>query len=135
MTTTGKIVGVNGNMITVAFDGAVAQNEVGYAVLGDKRLMAEIVRVRGRRCDMQVFESTTDLSVDDTVEFTGNLLAAELGPGMLTQVYDGAFRGGGILPSAGAVSSWPAARQEMGLAPDGQARRPRYRRRAARMGH
>ena len=89
MTTTGKIVGVNGNMITVAFDGAVAQNEVGYAVLGDKRLMAEIVRVRGRRCDMQVFESTTDLAVDDTVEFTGNLLAAELGPGMLTQVYDG----------------------------------------------
>ena len=89
MTTTGKIVGVNGNMITVAFDGAVAQNEVGYAVLGDKRLMAEIVRVRGRRCDMQVFESTTDLAVDDTVEFSGNLLAAELGPGMLTQVYDG----------------------------------------------
>ena len=89
MTTTGKIVGVNGNMITVAFDGAVAQNEVGYAVLGDKRLMAEIVRVRGRRCDMQVFESTTDLAVDDTVEFTGNLLAAELGPGMLRQVYDG----------------------------------------------
>ena len=68
---------------------AVAQNEVGYAVLGDKRLMAEIVRVRGRRCDMQVFESTTDLAVDDTVEFTGNLLAAELGPGMLAQVYDG----------------------------------------------
>jgi len=89
MTTTGKIVGVNGNMITVAFDGAVAQNEVGYAVLGDKRLMAEIVRVRGRRCDMQVFESTTDLAVDDTVEFSGNLLAAELGPGMLAQVYDG----------------------------------------------
>ena len=89
MTTTGKIVGVNGNMITVAFDGAVAQNEVGYAVLGDKRLMAEIVRVRGRRCDMQVFESTTDLAVDDTVEFTGNLLAVELGPGMLRQVYDG----------------------------------------------
>ena len=89
MTTTGKIVGVNGNMITVAFDGAVAQNEVGYAVLGDKRLMAEIVRVRGRRCDMQVFESTTDLAVDDTVEFAGNLLAAELGPGMLAQVYDG----------------------------------------------
>ena len=89
MTTTGKIVAVNGNMITVAFDGAVAQNEVGYAVLGDKRLMAEIVRVRGTRCDMQVFDATTDLMVDDKVEFTGELLAAELGPGMLTQVYDG----------------------------------------------
>ena len=89
MNATGKIVGVNGNMITVAFDGAVAQNEVGYAVLGDKKLMAEIVRVRGRRCDMQVFDATTDLAVDDTVEFSGNLLAAELGPGMLAQVYDG----------------------------------------------
>ena len=89
MTTTGKIVAVNGNMITVAFDGAVAQNEVGYALCGDKRLMAEIVRVRGTRCDMQVFDATTDLMVDDKVEFTGELLAAELGPGMLTQVYDG----------------------------------------------
>ena len=49
MQATGKIVAVNGNMITVAFDGAVAQNEVGYAVLGEKRLMAEIVRVRGTR--------------------------------------------------------------------------------------
>ena len=89
MTTTGKIVAVNGNMITVAFDGAVAQNEVGYALCGDKRLMAEIVRVRGTRCDMQVFDATTDLMVDDTVEFSSELLAAELGPGMLTQVYDG----------------------------------------------
>ena len=87
--TTGKITGVNGNMITVRFDGAVAQNEVGYARLGDKKLMAEIVRVRGEKCDMQVFESTTDLTVGTEVEFTGELLAAELGPGMLAQVYDG----------------------------------------------
>ena len=40
MTTTGKIVAVNGNMITVAFDGAVAQNEVGYAVLSSVRILA-----------------------------------------------------------------------------------------------
>ena len=86
---TGKITGVNGNMITVQFDGAVAQNEVGYAKLGEKRLMAEIVRVRNGKCDMQVFEATTDLAVGTDVEFTGELLAAELGPGMLAQVYDG----------------------------------------------
>ena len=87
--TIGKITGVNGNMITVAFDGPVAQNEVGYVKLGDKRLMAEIVRVRNGRCDMQVFESTSELAVDMEVEFTGEMLAAELGPGLMAQVYDG----------------------------------------------
>ena len=89
MTTKGKISGVNGNMITVRFDGAVAQNEVGYAVLGGLRLMAEIVRVRGELCDMQVFDATTDLAVGGEVEFSGEMLAAELGPGLLGQVYDG----------------------------------------------
>ena len=89
MNATGKITTVNGNMITVAFEGAVAQNEVGYAIIGDKRLMAEIVRVRGSRCDMQVFDATTGLEVGGKVEFSGELLAAELGPGMLAQVYDG----------------------------------------------
>lgn len=92
--TIGKIVGVNGNMITVAFDNAVAQNEVGYACLpapdgSVQRLMSEIVRIRGKLADMQVFEDTRDLGVGDTVEFTGNLLAAELGPGLLKQIYDG----------------------------------------------
>ena len=92
--TTGKIVGVNGNMITVAFDNAVAQNEVGYACLpapdgSVQRLMSEIVRIRGKLADMQVFEDTRDLGVGDVVEFTGNLLAAELGPGLLKQIYDG----------------------------------------------
>jgi V/A-type H+-transporting ATPase subunit A len=92
--TTGKIVGVNGNMITVAFDSAVAQNEVGYACLpaqdgSVQRLMSEIVRIRGKLADMQVFEDTRDLGVGDTVEFSGNLLAAELGPGLLKQIYDG----------------------------------------------
>ena len=105
MTATGKIVVVNGNMITVAFDGAVAQNEVGYAICGDKRLMAEIVRVRGTRCDMQVFDSTGDLMVDDRVEFTGDLLAAELGPGMLAQVYDGLQNPlAGLAEEAGKIS-------------------------------
>jgi V/A-type H+-transporting ATPase subunit A len=92
--TTGKIVGVNGNMITVAFENAVAQNEVGYACLQSpdgsvQRLMSEIVRIRGKLADMQVFEDTRDLAVNDTVEFSGNLLAAELGPGLLKQIYDG----------------------------------------------
>ncbi len=90
---TGIITGVNGNMITVAFTGAVAQNEVGYAHVtqGDKnlRLMSEIVRIRDGVADMQVFEDTVSLKVGDTLDFTGNLLSAELGPGLLGRVYDG----------------------------------------------
>ena len=85
----GTIVGVNGNMLTVEFQGAVSQNEVGFACLGDLRLMCEVVRVRGRQADMQVFEDTTDLAIGDKVEFSGHMLSAELGPGLLTQVYDG----------------------------------------------
>lgn len=85
----GNIVGINGNMITVAFNSAVAQNEVGYASVGEEKLMCEIVRVRGNMADMQVFEDTTGLKVGNEVEFSGNLLAVDLGPGLLTQIYDG----------------------------------------------
>ena len=85
----GRIVGVNGNMITVEFKEAVSQNEVGYAQLNGTGLMCEVVRVRGNYADMQVFEDTTDLAIGDTVEFSGELLSVELGPGLLTQIYDG----------------------------------------------
>ena len=86
---TGHIVGVNGNMLTVEFESAVTQNEVAFAVLGDIRLKSEVIRVRGNRADLQVYESTAGLKVGDTVEFTSDLLSVELGPGLLTQVYDG----------------------------------------------
>ena len=89
MTTQGTITGVNGNMITVRFEGAVALNEVGYAKIEGVTLMCEIVRIRGRLADMQVFEDTSGLKVGDAVVFSGNLLTVELGPGLLAQVYDG----------------------------------------------
>ena len=94
MSSKGTITGVNGNLITVAFEDAVALNEIGYAVLPQDgkdplRLMCEIVRIRGRKCDMQVFEDTAGLKAGDLVEFTGDLLSIELGPGLLTQVFDG----------------------------------------------
>ncbi|NLB70000.1 MAG: V-type ATP synthase subunit A, partial [Lentisphaerae bacterium] len=89
MTTKGIITGVNGNLITVKFDGAVALNEVGYIKLGDLSLMSEIVRIRGSNADMQVFEDTSDIAAGSEVEFTGELLSAELGPGLLKQIFDG----------------------------------------------
>jgi V/A-type H+/Na+-transporting ATPase subunit A len=87
--TTGKITGVNGNMISVRFDGAVSQNEVAYAAVDEARLMCEVVRIRGTVADLQVFEDTAAMRVGNEVEFTGELLSAELGPGLLTQVFDG----------------------------------------------
>ncbi|MGE4564914.1 MAG: V-type ATP synthase subunit A [Victivallaceae bacterium] len=86
---TGKIVGVNGNMLTVEFSAGVSQNEVAYATIGEDRLKSEVIRVRGNRADMQVFESANGLKIGDPVEFTGELLSVELGPGLLTGVYDG----------------------------------------------
>jgi V/A-type H+-transporting ATPase subunit A len=85
----GKIIGVNGNMISVIVEGIVSLNEVGYVVVGDKQLKAEIIRIRGDRAEMQVFEMTGGIGVGDAVEFSGDLLAVELGPGLLTQIYDG----------------------------------------------
>ncbi len=86
---TGKIIGINGNLISVGFDEAVIQNEVGYAVIGDTRLKAEIIKINGSSAEMQVFEDTTGLSVNDPVEFSGEMLSVELGPGLLSQIYDG----------------------------------------------
>jgi len=85
----GKIVGVNGNLLTVEFEKPVVQNEVAFAVLGESRLKAEVIRVRGRYAELQVFEDTTGLKEGDQVEFSGELLSVELGPGLLTQVFDG----------------------------------------------
>lgn len=89
MASKGTIVGVNGNMITVEFDGSVMQNEVGYVRLGEKRLKSEVIRIRGNRAEMQVFEMTRGLTIGDEVEFTDEMLAVELGPGLLAQIYDG----------------------------------------------
>ncbi len=85
----GKVVGVNGNMVSVEVEGQVSLNEVGYIVLGDQRLKSEVIRIKGSRAEMQVFEMTTGIGIGDAVELTGELLAVELGPGLLTQIFDG----------------------------------------------
>ena len=88
-THSGRIVGVSGNLLTVEFDQPVVQNEVAYAKLGEVPLKSEVVRVRGRYAELQVFEDTTGLRIGDAVDFSGELLSVELGPGLLAQIYDG----------------------------------------------
>lgn len=85
----GRVVAVSGPLVTVAFDGAVRQNEVVFACIDGLRLKAELIRVRGTYADLQVFEDTRGLHVGARVEFTGEMLSVELGPGLLGQVVDG----------------------------------------------
>ena len=87
--TTGKVKGIIANLVTVAVDGPVAQNEICYISIGDTKLMAEVIKVTGENVYVQVFESTRGLKVGNTVEFTGHMLEATLGPGLLSRNYDG----------------------------------------------
>jgi V/A-type H+-transporting ATPase subunit A len=114
----GRVMGVNGNLVTVEFDAAVTQNEVAYVLQDDVRLIAEVIRVRGRYADAQVFESTAGVRVGDPVELMGDLLSVELGPGLLAEVYDGlqnplnviAERHGFFLPRGVQVEALPRDR-------------------------
>ncbi len=84
-----RVIGVSGNMVSVEFSGDIAMNEVCYIITGGKRLKSEVIRIKGNVADAQVFEITNGIGVGDAVEFTGELLSVELGPGLLGQVYDG----------------------------------------------
>lgn len=85
----GTIAAISGSLVTVAFEDQVRQNEVAYVLLGQDRLKGEVIRIRGNRAELQVYEETRGLKVGDRVAFSGGLLSAELGPGLLAQVYDG----------------------------------------------
>jgi V/A-type H+-transporting ATPase subunit A len=86
-----RVVAVNGPLVTVEIVKAqeVMMNEVAYVLWNSVPLKSEVIRIRGRLVDMQVFENTVGLKVGDQVDFAGNLLSATLGPGMLGQIYDG----------------------------------------------
>ena len=87
--TKGKVVGVNGNMVSAEVQGDVAMNEVAYVSTAGKKLKAEVIRIRGRRAELQIFEMSRGIGIGDEVEFTAELLAVRLGPGLLAQIYDG----------------------------------------------
>ena len=88
-TVTGHVTGINSNMANVSFDGAVRKNEVGYILVGDKRLKGEVIRITNGVASMQIYEMSNGIKVGDPVEFTGELMSVDLGPGILTQIYDG----------------------------------------------
>ncbi len=87
--TKGVVAGIIANLVIVDADGPVSQNEICFIKLKGVPLMAEVIKVMGNKAYTQVFESTRNLRVGDTVEFAGHLLEATLGPGILSKNFDG----------------------------------------------
>ena len=87
---TGSVVGVTDSLVIVRIDGgAVRKNEEAAVRLGDLRLRAEVLQVQADSAMLQVFEDTAGVRVGSPVEFTGHLLSATLGPGLLGKIFDG----------------------------------------------
>ena len=86
---TGKVVSINGNLVSVEFDGNVSMNEICFVKVADTALKSEVIRIRGNVAQIQVYEMTDGIKCGDDVEFTGDMLSADLGPGLLGQIYDG----------------------------------------------
>ncbi len=85
----GRVVSINGNLVSVEFDGNVSLNEICLVKVGDTSLKSEVIRIKGKTAQIQVYEMTDGIKCGDKVEFTGDMLSAELGPGLLGQIYDG----------------------------------------------
>ncbi|HOT03645.1 MAG TPA: V-type ATP synthase subunit A [Methanolinea sp.] len=60
--------------------------------VGEQDLNGEIIRLDGDQAVIQVYEDTTGLRVGEKVANTGNPLSVELGPGLLSSIYDGIQR-------------------------------------------
>jgi len=87
--TKGKVTGIISNLVIVETDGHIAQNEICYIVMGEERLLSEVIKVSGKNIFIQSFESTRGLKVGSEVEFTGGMLEVEMGPGLLEKIFDG----------------------------------------------
>src|ERR1041385_1198649 len=86
---TGTVVQAFGNLLHVRFEGAIRQGEVARVHLGKESLLAEVIEIAGDEAKIQVFEDTRGIKLNTPVHFEGHLLEAELGPGLLTTIFDG----------------------------------------------
>lgn len=78
-----------GNLLQVRFEGQICQGEVGFVQVDEARLKAEVIEIVGDEAKIQVFEDTKGVKLGSNVAFQGDLLEAELGPGLLTSIFDG----------------------------------------------
>jgi V/A-type H+-transporting ATPase subunit A len=86
----GRLARVAGPTVAVRGLGPVGLNEM--VLVGEERLLGEVIRIEGDLCTLQVYEDTTGLTLGEPARATGGPLQAELGPGLLGQIYDGLQR-------------------------------------------
>ena len=60
--------------------------------VGNERLMGEVIQIKGIYSTIQVYEDTSGIKPGEPVENTGQPLKVELGPGLITSIYDGIQR-------------------------------------------
>ena len=83
----GRIVKVSGPLVVA--EGMEDANMADVVRVGKQQLIGEILNMTGGSASIQVYEETSGLGTGEPVESTGEPLSVELGPGLLTQVYDG----------------------------------------------
>ena len=81
---------VNGPVVTVKNATDFSMMEMVY--VGNKRLTGEVISINSRFTTIQVYETTTGLQPGEPVYSTGSPLSAELGPGILSNIFDGIQR-------------------------------------------
>ena len=86
----GKIIKVSGPLIVAE---NMADSKLFDVVkVSDKKLIGEIIELRGDKASIQVYEETSGLGEGELVESTYSPLSVELGPGLIEGIFDGIQR-------------------------------------------
>ncbi len=86
----GRIVKVSGPLVVA--EGMRRANLFDVVRVGENRLIGEIIEMHGDRASIQVYEETAGIGRGDLVVSTGEPLSVELGPGLISSIYDGIQR-------------------------------------------
>jgi len=88
--TKGYISGINGSVVTI--NGSLDFKMREMVVVGDTKLIGEVIAIRGKNVIAQVYEVTTGLRLKEPVIGTGKPLSVILGPGIISNIFDGIQR-------------------------------------------
>ncbi len=86
----GKIIRVAGPLVVAS--GCLGAKMYDMVKIGALGLIGEIIELREDRAFIQVYEDTTGIGPDEPVYLTGHPLSVELGPGLVSSIYDGIQR-------------------------------------------